>query len=1047
MNYSHLAIHSKYEICSGTREHKDYIKKAKFLGIDHLGICDHNTLGGTLSFQEACKKAQIGYSLGMTATVQSKATYLVKLYVKNKTGWQNLLRINKAIKVDNDGFIVEKELLERSSGLILVIPPDSINYFNKAVFYKFSKQFKDIYFQFDPVEYKSNERDKEHLLNLKQYLHELYPICPPVLMSDSYYLDKSHAHIKPKLAKIGKVPFSYASDDQHFKSIDELFFSLSKLFKGEDDRLYDIFAQSAENSVKIADKCKFEIETGKLHLPKYIMTDEEKEQYGTTNNMFDNLIMKGLIRIGKENDQKYLDRIEYETSVIDLGGYREYFLITYDICREADKRGIMRNLGRGSAASSLCLYLMNVTMIDPLEYNLPFDRFLNSARVTKGLPDVDIDFSSEGREKIKQYIVQKYGYNHTAYVGTWGLLKIKSALKELAKENGTDFQTINYITGTFPKKVADEPQNITELFKYSQEVTVLKKFIKENIEVVNDLPLVNNVIRNKSIHASAIIIFPHVDEEGNEIEVWDWIPVRKEDGIIVSEYSGTELDKLGFLKEDILGLSQLDKVGDIFKIVKEKYGKEYNFQNIPLDDKKVFWMFNDGYTADVFQFSGGGMTGFLMDMRPDKLNDLIAANALYRPGAMGTGSHIDYIKIKNGERLPEYLWGLEEITKETYGILAYQEQVMRACVDLAGFSLADSDMIRKGIGKKDQELLNSYKPQFIEGAIKNGCPKEEAEHIWNMFESFGQYSFNYSHAACYTILGYTTMYLKAHYPVAFYNVALQYADDSTKPQIIAEMNRLGEVMVSQPDINHSGEYFKPDFDKKKIYWSLVSVKWVGEKAVEKIIEERNNKGNFFSVKDLFDRVDKRTVNKRAITNLILAGAFDELYNVKQESDRIKILREYYEEIIKEDLPEEFNDFNNIWKNHWWILKSLELTGLGYINYKELIQSSSFASESNSLIDLLRFNQEESIGQEIVVSGVIEKIIERKSKRGKFVQIDINVNSEMIHFTLWNEEYEKYKKVLKNAEKSIIFIKGIIKHDGWKKCNVLHSNENTKVEII
>ena len=400
MNYSHLAIHSKYEICTGTREFKDYIKKAKFLGITHLGICDHNTIGGTLSFQEACKKADIGFSLGETVTVKGKQSYQLKLYVKNKTGWQNLLRIHKAIAVDNEGYVDEKELLERSSGLIVVIVPDSIQQFNKALFYKFNKQFKDIYFQFDPVEYKSDERDKEHLLNLKQYLQELYPICPPVLMSDSYYLDKQDAHIKPKLAKIGKVPFSYASDDQHFKTIDELFFSLSELFNGEDDRLYQIITESAENSLKIAEKCKFEIETSVLRLPSYIMTDEEKEKYGTTENMFDELIFEGLINIGKESDQVYLDRIEEEVSVIKKGNFIDYFLILVDVYKYADQNGIMRNIARGSVGGSLVAYCLGLIKIDPIPYGLLFSRFLNEARIMKEVKKDAIVVESENEEIV-----------------------------------------------------------------------------------------------------------------------------------------------------------------------------------------------------------------------------------------------------------------------------------------------------------------------------------------------------------------------------------------------------------------------------------------------------------------------------------------------------------------------------------------------------------------------------------------------------------------------------------------------------------------------
>lgn len=1044
MNTPHLGIHSKYEICSGSRSFEDYIEKAKFYGIDTLAISDQNTLGGTLAFQTACQKADINFILGETVTVKRKDEfYPLKLYVKNKAGWQNLLRINKAIRVDNDHFIDEPELLDRANGLILVIPVDAAPYVNKAYYYKFKNHFKDIYFQLDTTEWVSNERDKNYLLNMERLLKELYPPCPPVLIHDSYYLDKEDGHIKKKLNDIGKVE-SYTSHDQYFKNHKELLLSLSKLFKEGDDRLHQLWDESVSGALEIAEKCKFEIETRKLHLPKYKLTKEEQEKYGDSYNMFNSLIQDGLKRIGRENDKEYLDRVEYEKSVIDEGGYRDYFVITYDIVEQARKMDVAVNLGRGSASASLCLYCLNVTGINPIEYDLPFDRFLNSARVKKGLPDCDLDFASDGRDKVKRYIIKKYGFNHVAFVGTYGLLKIKSALKEVAKIDGSSFKDINYITATFPKKVADEPKKITDLFKYSLETPTLKNFIKNNVNTIHDTFLVNDSIKNIGEHAAAVIIFPDQDDEGNEMNVWDWVPCKKVDDHLTTEFSGVELDTLGYLKEDILGLQQLDKVDAIFKLVKNNHNEEYSLTNVPLKDGKTFWMFQEGYTQDVFQFNGDGMTSFLMELIPENIDHLIAANALYRPGAMGVDGHTNYAKVKNGIKLPDYLWGTEEITKETYGVLCYQEQVMRACVDLADFSLADADMIRKAIGKKDEKLLDSYKPQFLEKVISKGCPESEANRIWSTFEGFGQYAFNLGHAACYTLLGYTTMYLKAHYPIEFYSVALQFASDDTKPKIISEMNRLGEARVMPPSINESELKFKPDFQTKKIYWSLTSVKYVGEKAVEKIIEERNKNGNFFSVQDLFDRVDKRTVNKRAINNLILSGAFDEAYSIKQESDRMGIIREYYEQVLEEDIPEEFKDHNNTTKNHWWIMQAITLTGLGFIDYKSVLPDSF---DRQLLINPIKFNQKESLGNDIVVCGIITQAIERNSKRGKFMTLELDHNSEIINALVWNEVYESNKEKFKNCVGKLIFMSGVVKFDSFRQKNSVQSNDNSKIDII
>jgi DNA polymerase III subunit alpha len=384
MTTPHLGIHSRFEILNGSRTFEDYIEKAKFLGVNTLGIADLNTLGGTFSFQLACQKAGIKSILGETIRVKrDEYTFLVKLYVKSRSGWQNLLRISKAIRVDNDGFVTEKELLERSNGLILVITPDAIDYFNKVYYYKYSNTFKEVFFQLDVTEWVSDERDKNYLLNTQKYFKELYPVCKPVLIQDSYYLDKEDSHIKASLNTIGGLSEEYKSNDQHFKNSKELFLSLSKLFKEGDDRLQAIYDESVSNVLEIAKKCKFEITKGNLIMPKYKMTKEESEKYKDSNDLFNDLVAKGLMRIEKENDKKYLDRVESELSVIDKGGFKDYFLTMRGANDFADKKDIMRGTGRGSAAGSLLAYLLDIVKIDPIKYDLYFERFLNEARIFK----------------------------------------------------------------------------------------------------------------------------------------------------------------------------------------------------------------------------------------------------------------------------------------------------------------------------------------------------------------------------------------------------------------------------------------------------------------------------------------------------------------------------------------------------------------------------------------------------------------------------------------------------------------------------------------
>ena len=657
-------------------------------------------------------------------------------------------------------------------------------------------------------------------------------------------------------------------------------------------------------------------------------------------------------------------------------------------------------------------------------------------------PDIDTDILSEGKDDLTQYLISKYGSNHICQVTNYGEIKIKSGLKDLVKLNGLDFKESNYLTATLPKKAADDLKNRTELFQYANETPPLKDYIKKNVNVINDLFLFVNSYRNTGKHAAAVIQTPNKDEDGNPMEIWDWFPVKRVDGNLVSEWTGDELDKLGFLKNDFLGLNQLDKFKVMQQLVKKNYDVSLELGNIPLEDEKTYFYFQEGYTQDIFQFSGDGMTSFLIDLAPDKFDDLIAANALYRPGSMDYAH--TFAQLKRGEKIPQYIEGTEEALKETLGLMIYQESTMSLAIHYAGFTGTEADDLRKAVGKKLLDLMKTLKDKFFNGAKLLNRNASDTERLWNMIEQTASYQFNKSHSAAYSMLGYTTMYVKANYPLAFYVAALQFAKDDTRPKIISEMNRLGEARVMQPSINESEINFKPDFNTNKIYWSLVSIKYVGEKAVSRIIEERDKKGNFYSVQDLFDRVDKRVVNKRAIQNLILSGAFDEVYGIKRESDRLGILREYYETVLKEDIPKEFEDYENTLKDHFWILKAIELTGLGVIDYKSIVPNGF---DSKLLVNPIKFYQEDSRGNDVVVCGIVISAIERNSKRGKFLTMEVDHNSEVINVLIWNESYEKKQKELKSSKGKIIFVSGIIKYDNFKQNNGFQSDNKTKIEVL
>ena len=620
----------------------------------------------------------------------------------------------------------------------------------------------------------------------------------------------------------------------------------------------------------------------------------------------------------------------------------------------------------------------------------------------------------------------------------YGEIKLKSGFKELVKLEGTSFKEANYLTSVFPKKAVDDLKTITEYFAYTQEAPALKKYTKSHVNVINDLFLIEGAIRNAGQHAAAVIQTPERDENGKPMNVWDWFPVKKVDGHLVSEWTGAELDKLGFTKNDFLGLSQLDKVKQIFALVKENKGIDLTFDNIPLDDEKTFFYFQEGYTQDIFQFSGDSMTAILIDLYPTEFEHLIATNALHRPGAIKFIP--DYIDLRHGRKLPTYINGTEEALSKTKGLMIYQEDTMSISVNYSGFSMSEADDLRKIIGKKKLEDMPKMKEKFINGALKLGRDLDDTENIWNSIEQTGNYQFNRSHSTAYAKIGYITMYLKANYPMEFYTTALEFATDKKIPQIIAEMNRLGEAKAVPPSINESNDVFTPNFNTNKIYWSLSSVKGIGEAKVEKIITARNSGGKFFSIEDLLERAK---VDKKSITNLIAIGAFDEIYDVETKLDRLAILKKYYR-IIKEELPPEYLDKTAMMKEYFWDLKSRELTGLGYIDYKSIVP---LEYDYDKFIDLIKFNTPEMRGNELVVCGVASNLIERKSKYGQFLTMDLDHNSEIINCLVWSDTYETIKKELKKSEGRIIFMSGIVKFDNFKQKNGVQSFDETKIVIL
>lgn len=1032
----YLGIHGGYEILNGSRLYKDWIKKAKFYGYTTLGICERNTLGGALPFQIDCKKEGIKPIIGEEITVKrGNIRFELKVYVVDDQGWYNLLTIHKAIKIDNEQYVEEEVLLKNGKGLILVMNPDCL--LSPEIVERYKPCFHSVYYQIDTVEWNDSQRDLAYLKTLCSYFDYYVEDVPPILINDSYYLDKSDSHIKVTLNTMAGKNFQYSSNDQYFKNLDDNYLAFSKLFDDK-DFFNELIFECIDNLNKIKEDCIFEINTKELHIPEFKVENKEK--------FFRSLIVKGIEEklipvFGRDNIPKeYWDRIDMEFEVIKKHNLMDYFLILWDIIRWCKEQNILVGLGRGSASGSLIVYCIDLTKIDPIKYNLLFQRFINEGRILGALPDIDIDFEQSRREDVKNYIKSKYSENQFCSVGTYTTFQVKSGIQDLGRINGISPYERNFIT-TRIKIGEGEDGDWKKIFDNAIEQPNIKNFVIKHTGLIEDIQLVLAQPKNVSVHASATIVVP------KEKDIFHWIPLRKEGDILISEWEGEYLEKAGFLKEDLLGLQQLDKFRFMVDLIKKHYDDDLDIYNLPLDDNKVYEMFCKGYNSDTFQFGTLGFTDYSKMLQPDNIHDLIAMVALYRPGVMGTGAHIDYVNLKHGRKEVEYDPLCEEITKETYGIMIFQEQLMQICQKVGDFNLIEADDIRKATGKKDSKLLNSYKSKFIEGAIGNNYDEQGAKRLWHKLEYSGSYLFNLSHATTYAITGYISMWFKANYPLEFWTAALEFVKNMEYvSRFINEMNKLQDVSIVPPDINYSDKHFVADPETKKIYWSLIQIKEVGEVATQFILEEREGKGKFFSLEEFVGRVPKQKVNKKVIEALIFAGGFDQVENIKAPFQRIKLLEQYYELAKVKD--REILSSEDVTKGYWWVLKQKEVSGLGYIDYYQLIKEYTDLDIDMFVDSVDFFSEVTGVISNKMIGGILINIITRSSKNGEFAELELDSNDEKVYCTVWNKSWTEYQEQLNGAKNKIVIITGKIVHDSrYKHSNVFQSEDETEIKIL
>lgn len=667
-----------------------------------------------------------------------------------------------------------------------------------------------------------------------------------------------------------------------------------------------------------------------------------------------------------------------------------------------------------------------------------------------GALDIDTDVPGEYRPAVKQYMENRFGASQVCSVGTYTTLQIKQAINDVGKIYGASIPTLRRLT-----KMIEDVKTEEDFLKLACKRSEINQFLNKYPEMMNVVFLLLGQQKAASIHACAMMIFP------KEKTMYEWCPVRKSGDLIVSEWEGGEMDEAGFLKEDILGIEQLDKFTDILNLIEKNTGRKINlYSDIEYDDPEVYRYFANGWLSDIFQFSAKGLCAYTQKLKPKNMDDVVAALSLFRPGPMENGFHMDYIALKNGEKEPEYPIGTEEILKNTYSVWIYQEQIIKAVQILAGFTEEEADIARAAIGKKKMDKIKKLRPKFVNGYVERfgekGVTKESAEALWEQMEKFGSYSFNRSHSASYAINAYNSLWLKVHYPLEFWSVALSRASEDDFPQYINEMQQTEGIEIKPVNINKSDINIVADKKDNSIYWAINATKQVGEKAQNQIMEERSKNGEYFSLAEFIDRHTFKgsAVNKSVIENLIYSGAFD-MMDETREFSNIFSAREFmlgkYREKNKIKIDKEKDEYflafekKKIGKDWWWLLQQKNKSGFAFFDYEGLVREYLKPKIRNGVfynVEDLQ-NYDGSTYEMVMVGGYVLEVEEREGKKGRFANLLLESNYKFLRVAIFPDDYEENADFFISSKKSILLLSGKANFDKFKEEYVLQVNSNSK----
>src|SRR6056297_4302396 len=1041
-NFTHLHVHTQYSILDGASDISGLVSKAVENEMKAVAITDHVNMLGVKEFYNTAKSQGIKPIIGCEMYLaensrfdksgkKDRSGYHLIVMAKNKTGYHNLIKL--VSYAWTEGFYytsrIDKELLKRySEGLIASsaclggeIPKAIINKGKEAA-EKVILEYKDIFgddFYLELMRHPSGrpEKDKE-VYEVEEEANKVMIELAKELQvkviatNDVHFINEEDAEAHDRLICL--------NTGKDLDDPDRMTYTKQEFFKttSEMTELFSDIPEAIENTQEIVDKVEdYELDREPL-MPYFPLP----EGFENEDDYLRHITYEGTKERYGEITDEIKERLDFELSVIKGMGFPGYFLIVQDFINAARGLDVSVGPGRGSAAGSAVAYCIKITDIDPIKYDLLFERFLNPDRIS--MPDIDIDFDEDGRDEVLNWVVEKYGKEKVAHIITFGTMKAKMAIRDIARVEKVPLDVADKLAKLIPEGPG------INFEKAYDEVPELKKYRDNGDEMVRRTlkyaEVLEGSVRQTGLHACGVII--------GKDDLLEHIPVctSKDTDLRVTQYDGDHVESVGMLKMDFLGLKTLSIIKDAVENIKESRGIEVDIENITLEDNETFVLYSRGETTALFQFESPGMKKNLRTLKPNRFEDLIAMNALYRPGPM---DYIpSFIKRKHGKEKIEYdLPEMEEYLKETYGITVYQEQVMLLSQKLAGFSKGDADVLRKAMGKKIFAVLQKMKPQFLEGAAANGHPTEVLEKIWKDWEAFAAYAFNKSHSTCYAYIAYQTAYLKAHYPAEYMAAVLSNNMNDIKQVtfFMEECKRMG-LEVLGPDVNES--YYKFAVNKDNaVRFGMGAIKGVGRSAVETIVENRKEEGPYKSIFDLAKRVDFRAANKKAFENLALAGGFDSFGDTHRaqyfhnDGDGITFL----EKVVK--YAAKFQENEN----------SAQVSLFGDTSEVQIPEPVVPPCEGWGTMEKLRREKEvvgiyisghplddlkNAVNKELSFGGVISDVQHRTTKTGQgWATFIVEDYSSSYEFRLFKEEYLKYRHFL--VPNSFIYAKVFIK-EGW-----------------